>query len=403
MDGLVAAAWVAGRDLRSRLRDRSAWVMAIAAPLGLAVIISFAFGGGPGGSYEATVGVVDLDRGRSAATFVVEVLGGEGVAEVFTVVPFEDVASVTEALEQGSVLAAFVVHPGVRTMDVMTRADAPITGAIAEGIARSYAAQANALTNLSLLAIRYRLWGPVAVGGSAATAPPRASLDVGAWIEEVATTPLPIEVVAASSGASELASANYFGPGMAMLFVFFLLGSAPRSLLRERDAGTLARMRATGTPLAAVLAGKVLAVGVVALVSMSVVWFVTWWVFAAPWGPPLAVLALLVAFTFGALGVATLVSAYARTESQADGAITVTAFLLAILGGNFLYVGDMPELLQRIALATPNGWALRGFVVLTADGGGLVDLAQPLLAMGLFGVVTILLAVPGLRRQVVRA
>src|SRR5438270_162170 len=47
-----------------------------------------------------------------------------------------------------------------------------------------------------------------------------------------------------SSGGRTLRPAAYFGPGMALFFLFFTVGLGSRSLLSEGDRGTLARLRA---------------------------------------------------------------------------------------------------------------------------------------------------------------
>jgi ABC-2 type transport system permease protein len=56
---------VAGKDLRQRLRDRSALVIAFVAPFVLASIIGLAFGGDQ--AFRATYAVADADRGPVAA------------------------------------------------------------------------------------------------------------------------------------------------------------------------------------------------------------------------------------------------------------------------------------------------------------------------------------------------
>jgi ABC-2 type transport system permease protein len=224
------------------------------------------------------------------------------------------------------------------------------------------------------------------------------AIDFEALAEQVADAPMPIRLEDASTGPSDVSSASYFGPGMAMLFVFFLLSAAPRSLLREAETGTLARLRAAPIATASIIAGKALAVGLLGLTSMCVVWLVTSLVFGASWGNPLAVLALLVAFVLAALGITTVVSVYAKTESQADGFVSVVAFLMAMLGGSFLFLGDLPRALQQIARLTPNGWALQGFMTLTADGGGVGTVLGPITAVLTFAAVAFVAAVPGLRK-----
>jgi ABC-2 type transport system permease protein len=390
---------VAARDLRGRLRDRSALAIGVVAPVALAVIISLAIGG-DGGGFEVVLGLADLDGGPIAGVLRDDVLGGEGLADLVTVVPFDDVAALESALEHFDVGVGLVLHPGMARLEVLRHPRAPIGGEVIEGVARSFAAQATGVQQAVVLATRYVVVGPRALNDPDAARVPFRIGEIGELAEQVAASPLPLRLRDASSGSSDRSAASYFGPGMALLFVFFLLGSAPRSLLAERALGTLDRVRAAPVPFGAIVLGKALAVMLMGLTSMGVVWGVTAVAFGARWGAPLAVLALMLAFLLAALAIATLVSAYVRTESQADGLITVVAFVLAMLGGNFVPIAQMPEALQQLALVTPNGWALRGFTTLAADGGGVGSILLPLSAILAFAVAAFTLAIPGLKRQV---
>ena len=59
---------IAAKDLRQRLRDRSAIVLGFLAPLMFATVMSFAFQGTK--EFHADLGVVDADEGALAAAFL---------------------------------------------------------------------------------------------------------------------------------------------------------------------------------------------------------------------------------------------------------------------------------------------------------------------------------------------
>jgi ABC-2 type transport system permease protein len=84
-----AALVVAGKDLRQRLRDRTAYIVGILAPLVLAGLISLAFGRS-GIDFHATFAVVDEDGGQLARAFVDDMLGDPGLRQVVTVRTVED-------------------------------------------------------------------------------------------------------------------------------------------------------------------------------------------------------------------------------------------------------------------------------------------------------------------------
>jgi ABC-2 type transport system permease protein len=68
-----AALLIAGKDLKARVRDRSALLIGIVVPLGLALIFNAIFGG-ISNSKSISLGVVVADRGAAGQTFVRQVL-----------------------------------------------------------------------------------------------------------------------------------------------------------------------------------------------------------------------------------------------------------------------------------------------------------------------------------------
>jgi ABC-2 type transport system permease protein len=73
-----AAVLISLKDLKARLRDRSALLIAIVVPLGLAFIFNAIFSGMSGKAIS--LGVVNADRGVLAQHFISNVLGPAGAA-----------------------------------------------------------------------------------------------------------------------------------------------------------------------------------------------------------------------------------------------------------------------------------------------------------------------------------
>jgi ABC-2 type transport system permease protein len=114
--------------------------------------------------------------------------------------------------------------------------------------------------------------------------------------------------------------------------------------------------------------------------SLGTVALITSLAFDATWGPPLIVLALILALSLTMVALTALVITTARTERQADGFASMLTFGLVLLGGNFVFIGGAPPLVRTLALATPNGWALRAFTDL-AGGAAWTAALTPLMAI----------------------
>lgn len=392
---LRGAALVAGLDLRRRVGDRSFLVTAVVGPVALALIISAAFSSIAG--IDATIAVVDADRSGISSGFVGRITAGEsGGDEGGDGVTFEGRASAEEAaraVDDGDVDAAIVVPAGFEAslsggeaiaLRVIADAERPIGGAIATAVAEGFADRVDA----AALSVRTAL------------AADEEAFDDVAHLTLAAQEVRSAAAVEDSGFSADFDAAAYFGPSMAILFLFLTVGAGARSLLAEQREGTLARLRSSPLPLAALLLGKAGAALVTGLVSLLVMWAVTQLVLGADWGDPVAVLALVVATVLAIAGIGALVTGLARTDAQAEGWTSVVTFTLALLGGNFVSPGALPGALRRLSLLTPNGWALRGFTELSAGHGGLADVVPALAVLLATAAVTGTAGVALLARRV---
>ena len=394
---------MAANDLRRRLRDRSALITAFVAPFVLASIISVALGAA-GGGLDAEIGVVDADRSevsRALATGLLENREANGGPRRQGSIRFVAIPSERQALERidaAELGAALILPAGFgralatgqpEPVRVVRDADQPITGEVATSIADAVAARLD-VTNLAVALA-------AASVGQAPTGDRLAQL-----VNRARSIELPVTVRETAPADDDVSLASYFGPSMAIVFLFVTVGFAAQSLLVERRSGTLARLRAAPTSVSAIVGAKTVSMFVLGLASMLTLWLATSAVFGAPWGDPAAVLVLCVATVFSIAGLSTLVTSLVRTEAQAEGYTSMLTFTLAILGGNFVTPGALPDALRRLALLTPNGWALRAFTELSSGGGGLGDIVPTLAVLATIGVVAGGVAL-GLLQRLVRS
>src|SRR5260370_37982471 len=101
---------ICAKDLKARLRDRSALLIGIVVPLGLAFIFNSIFSGISGGSNVITLGVVDADHGVASQQFTRQVVPAVGPRGLITVRPPPAVTQAPAPAAQGA-LAAGTVSP----------------------------------------------------------------------------------------------------------------------------------------------------------------------------------------------------------------------------------------------------------------------------------------------------
>jgi ABC-2 type transport system permease protein len=369
---------IALNELRRRFRDRSVLIGCLAAPLLMAAVLGLSFAGSAG-TPAVRIGVSGASPGLLAAAVRAAQLpsnvhvvamseGGAARAAVADGRLDGAVALLPGQLRLNSLLVP-VVDPGATDtpgLDVVTRG----TSQLGQEYTESMAA---ALSSV--------LYSDRIPGGGAADA------------SRVALT-------TQSVGHGGKVNLNFFAPNIAVVFLFIGAGLGMRSLLMERSAGTLARVAAAPVRPIQIVLGKLAAIFVTGLATIFVIWAVTSLAFGADWGDPLGVVLLSVAATVAVCGIAVFLTSLAKTEQQAFGITMLVGLFLALLGGNLLPSGSLPDFFQVLSLGTPNGWALVGFGRLDQLGDPASSVVGPILVLVLIALVAGGLALIRVRRMV---
>jgi len=387
----MRAAWlIFGKDLRARLRDRSALLIGIVVPLALAFIFNLIFSGVSGDSGVIRLGVVDADHGSASQAFTQQVLPAVNRSGLITI-HTEASAGRARALAANGTLDAVIVIPAgfsarvaagqPASMQVIGNVDASISAEVARSITEAYAAELNRVR----LSVATVLAG---AGGRGAS--------TQALAAQAAATATPVAVSDVSAQTKQLDNKSFFAAGMAVFFLFFTVQFGVTSLLEERSDGTLARLLAAPISQASILGGKLLTSFGLGVISMAVLVVATSLLFGADWGNPLGVAILIVAAIASAMGIMSLIASVARNAEQAANWQSVVSVVLGLLGGTFFPVSQAPGVLSTLTFAAPQAWFLRGLGDLR--GGRLSVIWVPVLAMLGFAVVSGGLALFRLRR-----
>ena len=381
---------VALKDLRQRLRDRTALLVSVVAPLGLAFIFSQLLAGTT--DFRASYVVADMDGGPLATVLREDVIGSLEGSNAFQVTDVPTEAAARAAVSDGTADAAFLIPAGfsaaigagqAATLEVVGARDAGLATEIARSVAQRFG---DGVVTVQLsVATASEL---AAATGAAGSGGPGATLDpaLQARIIGAASSARPPVVLADRTAAlRQLSLASYFSASMAILFLFFSAQMGLVSLFDERRQGTLGRILAGPVKPWTVLGGKLLGGFVQGMLAMTVLVVATTLLIGASWGSPLGVALVCTAAVIAALGISTLVISFTNSAEVAGAASSAVAITLGILGGTFSPTAQGPEIMGTIALLTPPGWFMRGLGDM--QGGGTVADGLPavgvLLAMGL--------------------
>ncbi len=380
-------AWtIATKDLRRRLRDRTAVLVALVLPFGLAYIFSLTLGDVEGSGFDATYAVVDSDTtGHLPAEFtaLLERLDFVTLREAATEGAAESLA------EDGTVDAAIVFPEGFTeqvqagrggAITVIADPDESISSLVAESLTTSFASNLDAVGLSVALVAEAGAPADEAIVARAQAVAPAAELRTADADDRAAT------------------QSSFFAIGMAVFFLFFAVEFGVRGLLEEREEGTLARLLVAPISPSSVIGGKALASFAVGLVSTTLLVLATTWLLDARWGDPLGVTVLVLGGVLAAVGVTALVATLATTTAQAGAYVSIVAVVGGLLGGTFFPISQA-GFLGTIRFLSPQGWLMEGFQEL-AYGGTVGEIAGPLLGVFTIAGVTGSIAWARSRRMV---
>ncbi|MGZ4151906.1 MAG: ABC transporter permease, partial [Actinomycetota bacterium] len=239
-----ASVTIATKDLRRRIRDRTAILMAVVLPLGLAWIFSLTLGGADQRSFSATYAVVDRDHGTLSTSFTDTLRQLDFV----TLRHVTGLADAERLAKDGDIDAAFVLPVGFSDgvtagaggrISVVASPDSSIGALVAESLARSFSSRLDAV-GVSVATVIHA--GDTRPG-------------VAARAQQV---PAAAVVQDARAADRTFSATTFFAIGMAVFFLFFTIEFGVRGLLEERQEGTLARLLVAPIGPGSILVGKAL-------------------------------------------------------------------------------------------------------------------------------------------------
>jgi len=420
MKKIFAIAW---KDLRSTARNMPALLMMLAAPLALAALLGFAFGGGNGFDIAATkVVVANLDKGatgagQSAGAAIQSILTSKDLKDVLATSTATSAAAARKAVDDGTAAVAVIVPQDFSAVvfnagpvdteaplgdavasssqvELYENPTSEIGGSIVEGVVGQVLADFNGARAAAAGAVALRSQGDPPATQVAATAAEKFSHAGGV------SAGLQFSQRAPQAGKTEksVSVTGQILAGMMIFFMFFGAANVARTILTEDREGTLPRLFTTPTRHGTIIGGKFVAVFATISVQAVVLLVAGRLLFNIQWGRLDAVVLLTVVAAGVAGGLALLIISFAKTPAQAGAIGSGIYLVLALLGGNFTGTAQSSGTFATVQKFTPNGWLIQGWDT-TLRGGGAGDIRwQVLVPLG-FAVAFFFFAVLRMRRR----
>lgn len=416
------AFYIAWKDLRTAFRDPAAVILMLITPFLLTLVIGFAFGsfGGNRGVAigQIPVAIVNHDPGQLGRNLV-QVLQSQNLADLVKPVVMDSDAKARLSVDRDQNAVAVIIPPdltsrvvpqgGLGFTEAANASPALVeiygspTHAVSASVVRSIVDQFLSRTDTGVVSGRVTVEQLLASGRITPQQAGSLGRQIGMQAGQASSNSSLIHLSETTAQAGQPSSTGfdwlaYMAPSMAILFLMFTVTAGGRSILAEREGGTLPRMLASPTPSAMVLSGKVLGIFLTGVLQLVLLILASTFLLQVHWGNPLAVGLLTLALVAGATGWGTLLAAYARTPGQISATGTALALIFGAGSGNFVPRQALPSWLQVASAIAPNSWGLEGFQKL-ASGGGFAEIWTPVAALSVMTITLFFVSLLAFRRQ----
>jgi ABC-2 type transport system permease protein len=399
------------KDLRVIFRDRAALILMLVAPFVLTVamgLVTGSLGSSGSGINQISVVVVNLDQ-STLGNALVEQLKSPQLSQLLTVEENSDAAAARAMLDANKTAVVVIIPAGFTAsvipqngqaaaaatqIEVYKNPSRSISAGIVQSIVESFLNQVET----------GRIGGQVAVAQliSNGLLPPQQAAQTGLQIgtqlagdlSNLQTLTLKTSQASASEEPNLL---MYLAPGFALLFLMYTASLGGKTLLTERQEGTLSRLMTTPIQPGQVLVGKMTGTYMIGLAQMTILIAASFMLLGLSWGNPPALVILLITAVAAATGWGMLLAALSRNPGQVSSFGMAMTLLFGLLGGSF-FGGTLPGVVGYIGMLTPNYWGQIGFNTL-AQGGNLLDLLPVYAALLVMAAILLVTSVSIFRRK----
>jgi len=181
--------------------------------------------------------------------------------------------------------------------------------------------------------------------------------------------------------------------------MFFIVVPLSVNMVKEKNQGTYVRLLTSPVSHLVFLGGKIITYLIICLLQFYVMLFIGKFIFpyfgliALEW-TNLGLLTVVALFSgLAAIGFGVLLGTYAETQEQSAPFGATSVIILAALGGVWVPVFAMPEIMQGFAKISPMNWGLNAFYDVLLRQGGLSDVLTDIILLFLFFAATLTISI----------
>ncbi|MEO9891967.1 ABC transporter permease [Aurantibacter sp.] len=195
-------------------------------------------------------------------------------------------------------------------------------------------------------------------------------------------------------------------PAWSLFAIFFIILPLSINMVKEKNQGTFVRLRTHPVSYATVLGGKAIVFLLVSLIQFALMLVVGIFLFPLIDLPQLNIsgrlpLLFVVALFAGlaAVGLGLLLGTIAKSQEQSAPFGATFVVILAAIGGVWVPVFAMPQLMQTLSNLSPMNWGLNAFYDVFLRNVGFIEILPEIGLLTLFFIATTFIAIIYYKRK----
>ncbi|WP_251552107.1 ABC-2 transporter permease [Neobacillus muris] len=190
---------------------------------------------------------------------------------------------------------------------------------------------------------------------------------------------------------------NLMFVGFSIMFMMFGLSGAASAILDERAGGTWGRLLVSPAAKLQIIFGYLLSYFVMGAIQFVMLMTAMSLLFDVTWGNLSYLLPFASLVILSVVGFGLMIAALVKTKQQAAALSAVLVVSTCMLGGVYWSLDLVPDVMQKIALAVPQSWAMSGFKEIISGSLHMGTLGKDVLALVLFTILFFAVGIRGIR------
>lgn len=396
------------KDVKIRARDSSSFIMLLAMPLLLILVLGMVFQPlWTSTPFTIDIAVFDEDGGEFSKILLEEVFGSEQLKDMVKINYVESEEEIINEVNKGNIAAGVIIGKEF-SQAIMTGKDTRIKiladpeQTIKAGVIK------NIVEAFTLEVLKRRIILGTSIGILVAKNlinPAEIQQLIPVWLSEIEN----IEGLIRTDKKTEKRmdknplAMEYYAVGMGVMYILFATNAGAETIFQERRNKTLERIKIAPVSEREILGGKLFGIFLIALLQFVMIVFFTAIFYRVNWGDSLlGIVIMILSSVLAFSGLSTLLASLTKSEEQIGNIGPALAMIFGFMGGGMWPAFLFPDWLNMVSKFTPNRWAIDGFFKLMHQGGGVVSILPEVLVLLGMAIVFFSLGVFRLRTKGVK-